>query len=501
MITCLGFAAGFGSVWRFPYLVYKNGGGAFLLPYFTILFIFGIPVFFQEIALGQTKGIGLAQILKSEDKKYRGFGYVGIIISAQISTYYNLIMAYSLMFLYNSFKSPLPWDQNAQEQSEGFSRDYFYKDLLNLAPSITDISQVEWPIYIAYLLSLMLVYFCIKEGIEQSGKIALVTATSPYVLLLILLIRGITLEGAKDGIYYLLKPDFVKFFDPMVWVDATNQIVFQMSIGQAILVLYGSYREKTAQVTQYAFMIPILTAACGLLAALVVFSYIGHVMHLTGLSIQQLPLRGPDLAFVLYPAILTQMPWANFWCILFFIIMILLGIDTQFAFVEGISGTIEDIYLGELYLWKQKLTVQQLRLFVCMGIGLVGIFYCTNIGFHLLHFVDIFGTNVSFMLGLGFQIWYFSRPERSDKFRADLAECNLTIPSYIEFCLRKICPYLIIGLTVFSIYSQIMDTFNYSLIWALIGWSITFCPFALAYYLYRQALSETSEETEMMILK
>ena len=60
------------------------------------------------------------------------------------------------------------------------------------------------------------------------------------------MIRGITLEGAKDGIYYLLKPDFVKFFDPMVWVDATNQIVFQMSIGQAILVLYGSYREKTA---------------------------------------------------------------------------------------------------------------------------------------------------------------------------------------------------------------------------------------------------------------
>ena len=81
-----------------------------------------------------------------------------------------------------------------------------------------------------------------REGVETSGKVAIVTASAPYVLLIILLIRGLTLEGASSGLYYLFKPDLVKIFDPMVWVDAANQVIFQMSVGEGVLILYGSYR-------------------------------------------------------------------------------------------------------------------------------------------------------------------------------------------------------------------------------------------------------------------
>ena len=88
MLTALGYAAGFGSVWRFPYLVFKNGGGTFLVPYFFLLFTLAIPLFYLEISLGQLKGLGLAHLLELESPKFRGFGYIGIIICCYITSYY-----------------------------------------------------------------------------------------------------------------------------------------------------------------------------------------------------------------------------------------------------------------------------------------------------------------------------------------------------------------------------------------------------------------------------
>ena len=124
-----------------------------------------------------------------------------------------------------------------------------------------------------------------REGVETSGKVAIVTASAPYILLIILLIRGLTLEGASSGLYYLFKPYLVKIFDPMVWVDAANQVIFQMSVGLAVLVLYGSYRQKYDNITNFSIIIPLLTALCGLLAACVVFSYIGYISVATNTPI------------------------------------------------------------------------------------------------------------------------------------------------------------------------------------------------------------------------
>ncbi|CAD8144099.1 unnamed protein product [Paramecium pentaurelia] len=484
MLTSLGFAAGFGSVWRFPYLVFKNGGGTFLIPYFILVFTLAIPLFFLEVGLGQCKGIGMAHLLDLEKPKLRGFGYVGIVICAYISTYYNLIMAYSLRYLWESFKYPIPWLESIVEQNKPFSRDYFYDSIVQMSTSITDLNHVIWSLFIAYIVSLIIVYFCIKEGVETSGKIAIVTATSPYILLVILLIRGLMLEGSIDGIYYLFKPDFVKLFNPSVWVDAANQVIFQMSVGQAILCLYGSYRKKEDNLPNFSFAIPILTALCGMLAGLVVFSYIGHVSFKYNVSIQQLPLSGPDLAFVLYPAILAQMPMPNLWCILFFLVLLLLGIDTQFGFVDGIAGTIEDIYLGEVIVFGNKLTVQQVRLCVCSILGMIGLIYCTDIGFYLLSFVDTFGTNLSFMLGVLFEVFYFGSKERFEQFKIDLEKYGNHVPWLVEFSLTKLCHYTVVVLLIISIISQIKSSLDYSIYVVLIGWIISFSPFIAAIKIY-----------------
>ncbi|CAK88400.1 unnamed protein product (macronuclear) [Paramecium tetraurelia] len=488
MMTALGFAAGFGSVWRFPYLVFKNGGGTFLIPYFLLVFTLAIPLFFLEVGLGQTKGMGFAHLIASEKPKLAGFGFIGIIIASYVSTYYNLIMAYSFRFLWDSFKYPLPWLESVINEEQPFSKSYFYGEILQISDSITNINEIVWSLLIAYMVSLTIVYLIIKEGVGTSGKIAIVTATSPYILLMILLIRGLMLEGSSEGIYYLFKPDFVKLFNPSVWVDAANQVIFQMNVGLAILCLYGSYRKKDDNLPNFSYAIPIITSLCGMLAGLVVFSYIGHVSVRFNIPIDELPLSGPDLAFVLYPAILAQMPMPNLWCILFFCVLVLLGVDTQFGFVDLIAGTIEDACLGEVFLFGYKLTVQQVRLGICIALGILGSIYCTDIGFYLLEFVDLYGTTISFMGGLLFEVYYFGNPKRFSKFKKDLEQCNIQIPAFIEFSIVKLCHFTVVILLIISVIQQIRGSLNYDGFFIVFGWFISLLPFLWALIIYIQQM-------------
>ncbi|CAD8059026.1 unnamed protein product [Paramecium sonneborni] len=494
MMTALGFAAGFGSVWRFPYLVFKNGGGTFLIPYFLLVIIIAIPLFFLEVGLGQTKGMGFAHLIATEKPKLAGFGFVGIIIASYISTYYNLIMAYSLRFLWDSFKYPLPWLESIIDDEQPFSKKHFYEQILQISDSITNINEIIWSLLIAYMVSLTIVYMIIKEGVQTSGKIAIVTATSPYILLIILLVRGLMLEGSSEGIYYLLKPDFIQLLNPSVWVDAANQVIFQMNVGLAILCLYGSYRNKDDNLPNFSYAIPIITTLCGMLAALVVFSYIGHISVKFDIPIHQLPLSGPDLAFVLYPAILAQMPIPNLWCIIFFLILLLLGIDTQFGFVDLIAGTIEDACLGEVYLFQFKLTIQQVRLGICILLGILGSIYCTDIGFYLLEFVDLYGTTISFMGGLLFEVFYFGNQQRFHLFKKDLELNNIKIPKFIEFSITKLCHITIVVLLIISIIQQIKGSLNYDSFFVVVGWFISLLPFLSALIIYLQKKNDKEEK-------
>jgi SNF family Na+-dependent transporter len=116
-----------------------------------------------------------------------------------------------------------------------------------------------------------------------------------------------------------------------------------MSVGCSVLVAFGSYRSKTQELIRSTALIPLLTLACGLLGSLAVFSYIGYCAQTKGIKIEELPsLSGPQLTFIVYPSILASMPFGNFWAVLFFFAMILLGIDTQFGFLDGLVATVED---------------------------------------------------------------------------------------------------------------------------------------------------------------
>uniref|UniRef100_A0A3Q3FMC5 Transporter n=1 Tax=Labrus bergylta TaxID=56723 RepID=A0A3Q3FMC5_9LABR len=249
ILTVMGAIIGPGNVWRFPYLCYRNGGGVFFIPYILFIFTCGVPLFFLETALGQYTSQGAITCWRNICPLFQGMGYASHLIIAVSGTSYIVILAWAFFYLFSSFSAELPWAtcgnywntgrlpckvKNAQMKHEE-------RRVLKISGGIEEVGSLRWELALCLILSWVICYFCVWKGIKSTGKVAYFTATFPYVMLLVLLIRGVTLPGAMDGIIYYLYPDISRLSDPQVWMDAGTQIFFSYAIGLGFLTSLGSY--------------------------------------------------------------------------------------------------------------------------------------------------------------------------------------------------------------------------------------------------------------------
>ncbi|KFO70166.1 Sodium- and chloride-dependent glycine transporter 2, partial [Cuculus canorus] len=273
ILSMVGYAVGLGNVWRFPYLAFKNGGGAFLIPYLMMLALAGIPIFFLEVSLGQFASQGPVSVWKAIPA-LQGCGIAMLIISVLIAIYYNIILCYTLFYLFASFVPVLPWascnnpwntpdckDKNKLllgictellpavivTNFSPFLKKLFFFILryfvLKISAGIEYPGEIRWPLALSLFLAWVIVYASLAKGIKSSGKVVYFTATFPYVVLIILLIRGVTLPGAGAGIWYFITPKWEKLIDAMVWKDAATQIFFSLSAAWGGLITLSSYNK------------------------------------------------------------------------------------------------------------------------------------------------------------------------------------------------------------------------------------------------------------------
>ncbi|XP_024921998.1 sodium- and chloride-dependent betaine transporter-like isoform X2 [Cynoglossus semilaevis] len=247
ILAVIGEIIGLGNVWRFPYLCFKNGGGAFLIPYFLFLFTCGIPIFFLEMSMGQMTGQGAITCWRKICPLIQGLGYGSQIIMLYTVMYYIVILAWGFFYLFSSFSSELPWvscnntwntgncvefhinvssTKNLSQTVTSSVEEFWQRKVLGLSDSIEELGGVHWDLAGCLLLSWVVCYFCIWKGVKSSGKVVYVTATFPYLMLFVLLIRGLTLPGAVDGITLYLSPDLTQLADPQAawfpWGVTTN---------------------------------------------------------------------------------------------------------------------------------------------------------------------------------------------------------------------------------------------------------------------------------------
>ncbi|KRY55077.1 Sodium- and chloride-dependent glycine transporter 1 [Trichinella britovi] len=383
ILSMVGYSVGLSNIWRFPYLCYQNGGGAFLIPYISFLILCGVPLFFLEVSIGQfTSRVGWATI----------------VITLMVSTYFNVIIAYSLMFFFESLTmKALPWslcgnwwntenclDYNNASIYESYMRyrswernhsavdyedifssfvnrtirspseEYFNNRVLNISSGIDNMGGLVNHLIPCLFASWLITATCLIKGVKSSGKVVYFTAIFPYFLLTVLLVRGVTLEGATTGIMYYVKPNFTRLVEPRVWSDAAFQVFFSLGPGWGGLITMGSYNRFDNNCLRDSYILPMIMELTSFFAGFVVFSVIGFMAHVTGKKIEEVVAEGPGLAFVTYPEVVSRMPMSQLWAALFFFMVLTVGVDSVFVMVETAITAAHD----ELKI-KKKLKVKR----------------------------------------------------------------------------------------------------------------------------------------------
>merc|ERR1719412_1522420 len=205
-----------------------------------------------------------------------------------------------------------------------------------------DIGEIKWDLALCLLLSWIIVFACLAKGIKSSGKVVYFTATFPYLILIILMIRGLLLDGAIDGIRFFFEPNWEKLKDITVWRKAAEQMFFSLSVSWGGLIMFGSYNKFKTRVHIHATLISSLDFVTSIIAGVVVFSILGHLSCKLGVPIESVVQQKQGLAFVVYPEAILKLYPAQLWSVLFFIMLFLLGLDSQFAFLETVLTGIYD---------------------------------------------------------------------------------------------------------------------------------------------------------------
>uniref|UniRef100_A0A3B5A5C0 Transporter n=1 Tax=Stegastes partitus TaxID=144197 RepID=A0A3B5A5C0_9TELE len=495
ILTVMGAIIGPGNVWRFPYLCYRNGGGVFFIPYILFIFTCGIPLFFLETSLGQYTSQGGITCWRNICPLFQGMGYASTLIITFSATSYIVILAWAFFYLFSSFSAELPWatcgnywntdkclDVNNQNLSEAFRlnstlpvMEFWQRRVLNISSGIEEVGSLRWELALCLILSWVICYFCVWKGIKSTGKAAYFTATFPYVMLFVLLIRGVTLPGAKDGIIYYLYPDISRLTDAQVWMDAGTQIFFSYAVGLGFLTSLGSYNTYNNNCYRDCFYLCLLNSATSVVAGFAIFSILGYMTYEQGVDISEVAESGPGLAFVVYPRAVAMMPMPQVWAVCFFLMIILLGLDSEFVGLECLMTSLADLFPTFL---RQGYRRELLLLAICSTCCLMGLSLVTEGGMYLLQLLDhhVCSGTTLLLLSLCQSVsiaWVYG----ADRFYGNISDMIGYRPNpFMKYCWCYITPLICFGTFIFSImkYSPLKFSNNYVYpLWAnILGWFI-----------------------------
>ncbi|XP_035007578.1 solute carrier family 6 member 22, tandem duplicate 2 [Hippoglossus stenolepis] len=406
ILAVAGHVIGLGNVWRFPYLCYKNGGGAFFIPYILFLFTCGIPLFFLETSLGQFTSHGGITCWRKICPLFEGLGYGSQIVAFYTGVYYIIILAWAFLYLFSSFKSELPWASCSNSWNTAWCLDhgpnqtsslllygnstssvveFWERRILGLSSGIEHIGNIRWDLALCLLLAWILCYFCVWNGVKSTGKVVYFTATFPYVMLVVLLVRGLTLPGAKEGITYYLYPDLSRLTDPEVWMDAGSQIFYSFGVCTGVLTSLGSYNKYNNNCYKDCVYLCLLNSLTSFVAGIAIFSVLGFMAKEQNVDISMVAESGPGLAFIAYPRAVALMPFPQLWAVAFFIMIIFLGLDSEFVFQEALVTTISDMYPS---VFHNRCRRKLLLLAINAGSFFIGLLMVTEGGLYIFQLFD-----------------------------------------------------------------------------------------------------------------
>ncbi|XP_020616067.1 sodium- and chloride-dependent taurine transporter-like isoform X1 [Orbicella faveolata] len=319
------------------------------------------------------------------------------------------------------------------------SQEYLERRVLRISGGLDEPGTVNWDLALCLLLGWIICYLCVWKGVKSTGRVVYFTATFPYVLLTIIMFRAVTLPGAAEGIKFYLNPNFTRLADGQVWLDAGTQVFFSYSIGLGTLIALGSYNKFKTNCYRDCIIFACVNSGTSLYGGFVIFSVLGFMALKQGVPVEKVAESGPGLAFVAYPAAVAEMPVAPLWSILFFFMVILLGLDSEFVGVEGFVTAIVDLFPQHLRRGHRK----EIFIGVCSIFWfLLGLSMVTEGGMYVFQLFDFYSASGSALLWVSlFQSIAIGWIYGGERFYDNMASMiGFRINPWIRICWKYLTP-------------------------------------------------------------
>lgn len=348
ILATVGCAVGLGSIWRFPYMVGENGGAAFLLVFILCTALLGLPIMITEFFIGRhsrSNAVGSFRKLAPRTK-WTLIGYNGVLAAFLILGYYTVVSGWTLEYVWQALNGNLA----------GKSAADFTNDFQSFSGGI--FRPILWTaVFIG--LTHYITAAGVEKGIERASKVML---PALFLILLVLCIRSVTLPGVKEGLAFLLRPDFGKITSSVV-LSAMGQAFFSLSIGMGCLITYASYFGENTNLQATSVQVTVLNTLVALLAGVMVFPAV--------FSFGIEPTAGPELVFITLPNIFEQLPFGNAWSFIFFVLLALAALTSTISLHEVATA-----YVHEEYHVPRKFAAWV----VSIGVFVIGIFASLSFG-------------------------------------------------------------------------------------------------------------------------
>lgn len=439
ILAMIGSAVGLGNIWRFPNVLYSNGGGSFIIPYIVSLFLLGISFVLVEYAVGYKFKTSLAKILFNVHKKLEPVAWFVLLIVFLITTYYVCVVGWDLIYLVLSFTKA--WGSNPDL--------FFSNSVLHSTDSISGIFTIVPTVLISIITIWFISWLIIRRDLNEGiGKVSRILLPLLCIIVAVIVAYSLTLPGASIGYMQIFTPDWSALTNLNVWLAAFGQIVFSLSLGMAIALTYASYLPEKSKLVDNALIVAFSNSGFEVFNSIGIFSILGFMALSTGIQFNALVTEGSGLAFVVFPQVFNIMgSGAQIIGPLFFLCILFAGITSIIALLEGVCYSI-----SEKFDFSRKKTATV----VCITGVLISSIFATGAGSMILGVFDAFLNNFALLFAILLECIIFGWIYDFDKLISTLNEhSKITVGKTWKAVIKVILPICIAALWIQGVYTTL----------------------------------------------
>ncbi|WP_298499551.1 sodium-dependent transporter [uncultured Methanobrevibacter sp.] len=390
IFAMIGAAVGLGNIWRFSYVLYSNGGGSFFIPYFVAIAIMGVPFLILEYGVGFSFKQSFSKIMKKIKPEFEIIAWILVLFVFIVTIYYMVILSWDLVYLLSSFTFNWGTDTAA-----------YFVNSVGGGSNLSKAGFLLIPTTVGVLILWVILWFISNRDVDKGiGKVSKILIPALFVIMGIIIVYALTLPGASLGINTLLTPDWSMLLNVNIWLAAFAQIIFSLSMGQAIALTYASYLPENSKLIDNVLIVVASNSAFEICTAFGVFSILGYMSTTAGTPMVQLVTEGTGLVFIVFPMIFNIMgPIGRILAPMLFLAILFAGVTSALGFFEPMLNSTSD-KLG----WSRKKTATILSVIGCV----FSILLTTGISSYLVGIIDSFVNEFGILLLIGVQCIVFA---------------------------------------------------------------------------------------------